>query len=339
MAGASEARWLLLIHQIPPKPAYLRVKTGRRLQALGAVAVKNSVYVLPLGDDALEDFQWVRREIVAGGGEASVCQAHFVEGLSDPGVEALFNTARDADYEELAGEARRLQASLKRSRRPSTRSRERASAGLLRLRGRLEALARIDFFGAQGRGRAEGLLASVESSLRPDEVAEPGPSTLDPGSVRGRRWVTRAGVYVDRIASAWLIRRFIDPEASFAFVERSDAPVGDGDLRFDMFEAEFTHEGEQCTFEVLLRRFGLEDAALRQIGEVVHDVDLKDARFARPEAAGVESLIAGLALRHRDDAARLREGGEMFEALYEYFKRKKPASRVPLRRPANGPDS
>jgi hypothetical protein len=328
MTGGREARWLLLIHQIPPRPAYLRVKTGRRLQALGAVAVKNSVYVLPLSDDALEDFQWVRREIVAGGGDASVCEAHFVEGLSDAGVEALFDSARDADYAELVRQARRLHGSLTRSRRPSARSRERASAVLLRLRRRLEELTRIDFFGAQGRGRAEGILTSVESILRPAEVADVGPPPLDPGSVRGRRWVTRSGVYVDRIASAWLIRRFIDPEASFAFVERSDAPVSEGDLRFDMFEAEFTHEAEQCTFEVLLRRFGLEDPALRQLGEIVHDLDLKDARFARPEAAGLESLIAGIALRHRDDTVRLREGGEIFEALYEFFKRGKRASPV-----------
>src|ERR1044071_3864168 len=110
MAEEGDPRWLLLIHQIPPRPAYLRVKVGRRLQGLGAVAVKNSVYVLPRGDDALEDFQWVRREIVAGGGDASVCEARFVEGLSDAAIEGLFNAAREADYAALAREARALQA-------------------------------------------------------------------------------------------------------------------------------------------------------------------------------------------------------------------------------------
>jgi hypothetical protein len=322
MDAPSGPRWLLLIHQIPPRPAYLRVKVGRRLHSLGAVAVKNSVYVLPRSDDTLEDFQWVRREIVAGGGDASVCAAQFVEGLSDDSVETLFRSAREADYEALAKDARRLQGGLGRRKRPSARSRERASAGLLRLRRRLDEATRIDFFGAAGRGTVEGILSSVENSLRPAVDEAPGKALEALGPLRGRRWVTRAGVHVDRIASAWLIRRFIDPDASFGFV-RGGAPAREGELRFDMYEAEFTHEGELCTFEVLLQRFGLDDAALRQIGEIVHDVDLKDARFARPEAAGVDRLIAGIALRHKDDAARLADGGQVFEALYEYFRRTK----------------
>jgi hypothetical protein len=310
-----------LIHQIPPRPSYLRVKVGRRLQALGAVPVKNSVYVLPRGDQALEDFQWVRREIVAGRGDASVCEARFVEGLSDAAVEALFNAAREADYENLAREARRLQASLKPAKRRAT-DRERASAALLRLRKRLAELAAVDFFGAPGRGTAEGLLAAIEGGLRAGGAASP-ESATPVGTFKGRTWVTRAGVHVDRIASAWLIRRFIDAEAGFKFVRAQEYTPKAGELRFDMFEAEFTHEGEECTFEVLLRRFGLGDPALRSVAEIVHDVDLKDSRFSRPEAAGLERLIAGMAMRHKDDESRLREGAALFESLYEYFKRKR----------------
>jgi hypothetical protein len=321
VAAPSEPRWLLLIHQIPPRPSYLRVKVGRRLQALGAVPVKNSVYVLPRGDQALEDFQWVRREIVAGRGDASVCEARFVEGLSDAAVEALFNAAREADYENLAREARRLQASLKPAKRRAT-DRERASAALLRLRKRLAELAAVDFFGAPGRGTAEGLLAAIEGGLRAGGAASP-ESATPVGTFKGRTWVTRAGVHVDRIASAWLIRRFIDAEAGFKFVRAQEYTPKAGELRFDMFEAEFTHEGEECTFEVLLRRFGLGDPALRSVAEIVHDVDLKDSRFSRPEAAGLERLIAGMAMRHKDDESRLREGAALFESLYEYFKRKR----------------
>jgi hypothetical protein len=319
MPATAEPRWLLLIHQIPPKPSYLRVKIGRRLQALGAVAVKNSVYVLPSSEAALEDFQWVRREIVAGGGDASVCQARFVEGLSDAAVEALFNAAREADYEALVKDARRLRGSLPRARKQG--SREQASAALLRLRKRFADAAAIDFFGASGRETAEGLLAAIESSLRPPapEAASGAPPTA---AVRGRTWVTRSGVHVDRIASAWLIRRFIDPEARFRFNPGQECHPEPGELRFDMFEAEFTHEGEECTFEVLRRRFGLEERALREIAEIVHDVDLKDGKFSRPEATGVERLMAGIALAHGEDEARLRDGAAAFEALYEYFKRK-----------------
>ncbi len=321
MPDAAEPRWLLLIHQIPPKPSYLRVKIGRRLQGLGAVAVKNSVYVLPAGEQALEDFQWVRREILAGRGEATVCQARFVEGLSDGAVELLFDAEREADYDALARDARGLQGTLTRPRKRKG-AREAASAVLLRLHKRLAEVRAIDFFGASGREQVERILAGIEIALRPASEAADGPAT-PAASVRGRTWVTRSGVHVDRIACAWLIRRFIDPEARFKFIHgRTYAPESD-ELRFDMFEAEFTHEGEQCTFEVLRRRFGLEDRALRPIAEIVHDIDLKDGQFARPEAVGLDRLIAGIAMRHKEDEARLRDGATAFDALYEYFKRKK----------------
>ena len=314
-------RWLVLIHQIPPNHSYLRVKVGRRLQGLGAVAVKNSVYVLPRSDQALEDFQWVRREIVAGGGDASVCEARFVEGLSDASVEALFNAAREADYEALAREARGLQAGTIRRSRRSGKSLEQMEAGLLRLRKGLAEVAEIDFFGAPGRGTVEGLLAAIESALRPPpQTAQPGARVA--ADVRGRTWVTRSGVHVDRIASAWLIRRFIDPEARFRFVLGPEEEPMPGELRYDMFEADYTHEGELCTFEVLRLRFAIEDEALAKVGEIVHDVDLKDGKFKHPETIGLDHLIAGIAMRHKDDESRLRDGGAVFEALYEYFKRK-----------------
>ena len=319
MSDAANPRWLLLIHQIPPQPSYLRVKVGRRLHGLGAVAVKNSVYVLPRGDQALEDFQWVRREIVDGGGDASVCEARFVEGLSDDAVEALFTVARDADYASLAGEGRRLQAAIGRRKRPREANGP-AAAALLRLRKRLGEVAGIDFFGARGRGVVEGLLASIDAALRPAPDAKALEET-PLAEVHGRTWVTRTDVHIDRIASVWLIRRFIDAAAKFKFVRGEYQPEKD-ELRFDMFEGEFTHEGELCTFEVLLRRFRLEDAALRHIGEIVHDIDLKDAKFARHEAAGIDRLIVGIAMRHESDAARIEEGAHAFASLYESFKRK-----------------
>src|SRR4029453_2368770 len=290
MPRTPEARWLGPIHQLPPQPGYLRVKVGRRLQALGAVAVKNSVYVLPRSDEALEDFQWVRREIVAGKGDASVCEARFVEGLSDDSVEALFNAAREEDYAALARDARAVQAAAKTGpKRPDSRQ-EKVGSAVVRLRKRLGEGIEIDFFGADGRNGLEQLIAAVEADLQPAGT-ESEPRAIEPGDVRGRTWVTRSGVHVDRIASAWLIRRFIDPEAAFRFV-RGHEPAQPGELRFDMFEAEFTHEGERCTFEVLLRRFALADPALARIGEIVHDIDLKDGRFNHLETVGLDHLIA-----------------------------------------------
>ena len=319
VAPTGNARWLLLIHQIPPTPSYLRVKVGRRLQGLGAVPVKNSVYVLPQGDQALEDFQWVRKEIVAGGGDASVCEARFVEGLSDEAIEALFVGARQADYEQLAAEARELQAGLAGRGRRAAEARAQADAVLVRLRRKLEGIRQIDFFSTPDRDEAERLIDSIEARLRPPAARQAGGGIH--GAVRGRTWVTRAGVQIDRIASAWLIRTFIDPEARFRFT-RGDEAVAAGELRFDMFEAEFTHEGDQCTFEVLLRRFGLTEPALRHVGEIVHDIDLKDGKFEREEAVGVGQLIAGVAMRHAGDEARLREGAAIFDSLYAFAARR-----------------
>ena len=310
-----DARWLLLIHQIPPKPAYFRVKIWRRLQAIGAVAIKNSVYVVPRTDQAQEDFEWLLREIVKGGGDASVCEARFVEGLEDDHVEALFNAAREADYRQLADEARSIgEGGLSGDRHLQ------AEVEVTRLRRRLTAVSGIDFFGAPGREIAEGLVGDLERRARAPSAAVPRTTRLD--DLRGRTWVTRKGVHIDRIASAWLIRRFVDRDARFKFVPARGYRPERGEVRFDMFEAEFTHDGDQCTFEVLLAHLGLDDPAFRPVAEIVHDIDLKDGKFGRPEVAGIESLTAGLSLAHRDDGERLAHGAAMFDGLYEYFRRK-----------------
>jgi hypothetical protein len=315
------ARWLLLLHQLPAKPAYLRVKVWRRLQGIGAVAVKNAVYALPATVEAQEDFEWLLREITQGGGEAIVCEARLVEGLTDQEVRALFDRARDEDYEELAKELRALTAGLADDPPPERRAE--AKAQLARLKARLAQIAAIDFFGADGREVAEGLLHELEGRLREKEPpAQPaaGPGL---GELRGRTWVTRTGVHVDRIASAWLIRRFVDPEPRFKFVPAKGYVPEPGELRFDMFEAEFTHEGDRCTFEVLLARLGLKEPALRAIAEIVHDIDLKDGKFGRPEADGIKTLIAGICAATGNDEERLARGGAVFEDLYSHFRRRR----------------
>ncbi len=312
-----EARWLLLIHQIPPRPAYLRVKIGRHLHRIGAVAIKNSVYALPRNEETQEDFQWVLREVVKGGGDASILEAQFIEGLSDEQVLSLFQSAREADYREAAEEARKVAAALPRRGPPPENRRAEAANQIARLRQRLKEIDAIDFFGAPGREIAEGLVAGLEERMKPTtEEASRGRPVPRKEDVRRRTWVTRAGIKVDRMASAWLIRRFIDPEARFKFVPAKGYAPEKGELRFDMFEAEYTHEGDLCTFEVLVQRFGLADPALRAIAEIVHDVDVKDAKFGREEAAGVGQLVAGIAAAHADDEARLSRGAALFDDLH-----------------------
>jgi hypothetical protein len=322
-----ETTWLLLIHQIPPKPNYLRVKIWRRLQRLGAVAIKNSVYVLPKSEQAQEDFQWVLQEIVRDGGDASIVEARFAHGLSDEQIEMLFSSARDADYAQLVEELRSILGQLPRRRVLSPADRAEVEADLARVQRRMADVTAIDFFGAPGRDAAAKLVADLENRLLPvatEPVDEP-QKVVRPEDLKGRTWVTRKGIHVDRIASAWLVRRFIDAKARLKFVPAKGYQPEPRELRFDMFEAEFTHEGDLCTFEVLCERLGLQDRALRAIAEIVHDIDLKDDKFGRDETGGIKSLIAGLAMAHKEDEDRLSQGSEVFDNLYEYFSKKRGA--------------
>ena len=326
-ADTTATQWLLLIHQIPPKPDYLRVKIGRRLQRVGAVAVKNSVYVLPDGEQQLEDFQWIRAEILEGGGDASICRADFVVGLTADDVRQLFQRARRGEYNEIALAARRLLEARRAEAPPSAGATSEAPADqdIARLRTRFAAVRAIDFFDVSESGTAQDALDALEARARPlraERVAPIGEGQ-DLTPYRNRTWVTRAGVFVDRIASAWLIRRFIDPGARFAFVAAEGYRAKGGELRFDMFEAEFTHEGDRCSFEVLLQRMGLAESALQAIAEIVHDIDLKDAKFARPEADGIKTLIAGIGAATANDGERLARGGAVFEDLHAHFRRRR----------------
>lgn len=311
------ARWLLLIHQLPAKPAYARVKIWRRLKGLGAVTVKNSVYALPANAGTREDFAWLVKEIAELDGEAFVCEALLVDGIGDAEVQALFDSARDEDYGEISAVARELAG--------ANATRSELATQVARLRKQLDEVVAIDFFGADGREPAEGLVSGLEAGLQREEMdvsTSPAPSaaTDAPGDLKSRVWVTRQGVQIDRIASAWLIRRFIDTAARFKFVPGTGYAAQPGELRFDMFEGEFTHRGERCTFEVLVAESGLDDPALGAIAEIIHDIDLKDGKYGREEAAGIRTLIAGIASAHNDDPQRLQRGAAVFDDLYESFR-------------------
>ena len=306
-------RWLLLVHTLPPKPPYLRAKVMRRLARLGALPLKRSAYLLPANDGTVEDFQWLRQEIRDEGGDAWVVDAHFVAGFRDDEIRDRFRAMRASDYGDLASEARAL---LERARDtesatdPSTVEAERR-----RLHRRVEATREIDFFHAPERDEVEALMSSIERTLA---TGSGKPAKTPAGdALRARTWMTRAGVKVDRIASAWLIRRFIDPAATFVFVPAEQTNAVPGALRFDMFEGEFTHDGNRCTFEVLLDVSGRAgDRGLAAIAQIVHDLDLRDDLYQRPEAAGVAALINGIVSRFDDDHRRIAEGAPLFDALY-----------------------
>ena len=319
-------QWLVLVHQLPATPSNLRVRTWRRLQQIGAVALKQAVYVLPDSSTAREDFEWLKTEILASGGEASILEARHIDGAGDDELVEAFKRARQEDYAALARDLERSLKKAERTRRPHG---QRAPA-LGRLshifRQRLMATEAVDFFASAGRDHVISLIERLHNV----GAAPAPPGTSSEGSVtedyRNRLWVTRPRPGVDRMASAWLIRRFIDPAARFAFAADPTTVPGDA-LPFDMFGVRFTHHGDACTFETLCRVFTLQDAAVVRVAELVHDIDLKDAKFGAPDAATVSAMIDGLQLAHADDHDLLEHGMAMFESLYRAFERSTRPSR------------
>ena len=292
-SSQQEPRWLLLIHQVPPKPDYVRVKIRRRLQGIGAVPLKRTVYALPAKDDTREDFEWVAREITDLGGEAAVCEAVFLEAGTGARLVAALRAERTREYDEIL------------------RSAQRESTDVDRLKRRLAQVTGVDHFAAPGRADAEAAIMAMEQrKAGTDQVVVPD------REVQGRTWVTRTGVHVDRISSAWLIGRFIDREARFRFAPPKGFRPEAGELRFDMFEGEFTHDGDRCTFETLCRHFALRDRALSAIAEMVHDIDCKDDKFGRAETAGFRLVIDSIVRAHADDETRLARGAAVLDDLY-----------------------
>jgi hypothetical protein len=315
----AKPRWVLLMPNIPTSPSYLRVKIWRRLQAIGAVAIKNSVYVLPYREECIEVFQWVAREIAELGGQASLCESRFFDGATDDEIDRKFVDERNADYASLADEARAVAKSLKPKRLDAEQLASLA-AQVEKLKRRLDDIIAIDFANAPGREPAEGLVVELAALVAARKGAEPGADVLTKvPRPEGATWVTRTGVHVDRIASAWLIRRFVDPKAKLKFVPAKGYLPQSGELRFDMYEAEFTHVGDRCTFEVLLERMGLDDPALRAIADIVHDIDLRDEKYGRKETEGVRSSVTGICTSSREDEERIAMGSVLLSSLHAFF--------------------
>ena len=309
--GAQPRRWLLLIHQLPAHPTSLRVRTWRRLHQIGALAVKNAVHALPDTTEAREDFEWLRTEIVAGGGFATLFAAESIDSFSDDALVEEFRRSREEAYATLARETEGLVRRLSGRRKPAPRAVD-------QIRHRLAAIEQVDFFGSAGRDKVLALLRTIEASAgdpgRLREGSQGGPAE----SYSARLWVTRPRPGVDRMASAWLVRRFIDPKATFAFTRDADTAPRSS-IPFDMFGVDFTHRGERCTFEVLCDHFQLQEPALARIAAIVHDLDLKDGHFGASEAPALGAVIDGLRLAHADDHELLSSGISLFEALYLQF--------------------
>ncbi|HST21173.1 MAG TPA: chromate resistance protein ChrB domain-containing protein [Blastocatellia bacterium] len=326
--SGSKRKWILLIHQLPAKPTNLRVRTWRKLQKLGAVSIKNSVYILPFNEKTNEDFQWLKQEVESTGGEAAVFHADAVEGATDQEIVAVFHKQRNEEYATIAAELEGITGSIREQKKGGHLSASRISnyeAEIDKLHKELERIITIDFFDASGRAAAaaayERCLRAFRTSQNPRGrlVGASKSAALNLNAYQGKRWVTRRNIFIDRIAAIWLIKRFIDKRPRFFFVSEGESV--EGAISFDMYGAVFTHRGEDCSFETMIKEFSFsEDEGLRQIAEIVHDMDLKDNKFNRSEATGLNAVIRGLADLLKDDRKLMQQCTPIFDGLYELLR-------------------
>lgn len=306
----SNQNWLLLLYELPARRGSSRVSLWRQLKKAGAIALKTSTYVLPDRPEHRERFQWLTQQVRDGGGDATLIHATDIEGLPDAEIARMFNVARAEEYAAFVTEIGRLITANRR--KPA----ENFAAELERFAGRLEEIRRLDFFTAPQAEEAQMQLERART-LHAKKVFTP--AVFSTKRFRGRIWLTRPRPEIDRVGSAWLIRRFIDPQARFVFAHKpKDHPDA---LPYDMVGVEFTHHGDDCTFETLVKRFGIDDPALRRIAEMVHAADIEDGKYARTECVGVDCVLKGWGRLGWSDEKLLERGGECFDALYELLRK------------------
>ena len=315
-------RWLTLLTSLPPTPTRHRVGVWRKLQRMGAVRLRGAGWILPETPETTELFQWLVQEIQSVRGEATLLRVDRIETMTEEEIAELFHKARAAEYQVVTQGCREVLRHLDRYQ-----ARHRGS--IPKLRGRLDGLKReldrvqsIDYLKAPAGERARTLWETTAKRLRAAETRPRAARGRHRTSLpaRGSIWVTRPRPHIDRIASAWLIKRFCDPEATFAFADAADAARKG--IPFDVLGADFGHHGEDCTFETLVKRFGIKDRRVRVIAEIVHEADLHDGKFTRNEATGVDLAINSLVEATPDDDELLARGMAIFEGLYTVLRQK-----------------
>lgn len=308
MSVKQNLAWLLLLVRLPATHSAERVAIWRKLKKSGAIQIQTSTHILPDDPPRYETFQWLTQHIRDAGGDATLVRAREIDGFSNERLIELFNAARAKEY-----------ASLREVLRPFVTSARRTSnfgGKVDRIRKQFREIRETDFFDSPKAKDLEMVLRKLEGTQL---KSKPQPK-LESRDFRGRVWLTRPRPEIDRVGSAWLIRKSIDPKAKFAFDSRRSA--NRRVLTFDMLDGDFSHDGDDCTFETLIRRFGIEDKAVRKIAEMIHDADLDDDKFQRNECVGIDRILKGWAKQGLPDKEILRRGFECFDALYAFFQRR-----------------
>ncbi len=315
-------KWILLIHQMNPQQTSERVKIWRRLQGIGALSIKKSVYILPFNNTTYEDFQWIYQEITSYGGDATIFKANTIEEYTDQEIIKQFQEQRNLEYDQIISEALDLRSQWNNYLQNKTPEDmlTKYLYTLEKLKKSLKEIISRDYFHSSKKDQSEEILANMLQMMKS------GASTYflnDQKKIynlkdyQNRIWYTRKNIHIDRIASGWLIKRFIDPGAQFRFI-KEDEKIING-VGFDLYEGEFTHIGEDCTFETLIKSFDLQHESLIQIAEIIHDIDLKDNKFSRVESEGINQVIRGLSLLFSNDDKLLNECMLLLDGLYKYY--------------------
>lgn len=320
-----DAAWLLFFYSVPARPVSSRVKIWRRLAKAGAIQLKGAVYALPYSEQHYEFLQWLISEITAMKGDGAFVKAKGFVGIKDSKIIELFNTQRERDYKGIEKRLVEVERQFNNIKKGGTaKEGKRLAEALNRGIKEFEEIKKIDFFSSRGKRTLEDRIKGIKAEFKnmAGYTGKKAGSEVDivlrqVKDYQGRIWATRKRPYVDRMASAWLIKRFIDRDAVFKFIDEDKIENLDRNaIAFDIREGEFTHEGNLCTFEVLLKAFGIKDKGLKKIAEAVHELDIKDGKYASDEAGGLEAIITGITKTARDDADALEKGMAVFEMLY-----------------------
>jgi hypothetical protein len=323
MTKQSPQEWLLLFYSVPSLPVSNRMKLWRKLAKMGAAQLKGSVYILPATDELEEFLQWLIGEVKSMGGDGAFVRTPEIKTMAAADIYKLFASQIEKEYREFSKSLDTLERKVESIRKGSTRDDQTPLVDQTAKHAKEygEIHSRDFFSSAVGRDTAKRLL-SIQSALiglaKTDRKPAMAIGQKSRGKYQGRTWLTRKNPFIDRMASAWLIKRFIDKNAAFGFIdERQQTALKKNDIAFDMQDAEFTHVGDLCTFEVLVRSFNIKDKAVRKIAELVHDLDVKDDKYKNAEAAGIEDILTGIRKTAKNDADALERGMAVFEMMYQ----------------------
>ncbi len=315
--------WLLIFYSVPSHPVSNRVKIWRKLAKAGAVQLKGAVYILPANEEHEEFFQWLIGEVKSMGGDGAFVKSAEIKSMDETDTRRLFLQQAEQEYRRFEKDVEALERKVQ-SVRKGTGGKESGhfAEHLSKLVKEFEEIRKRDFFSAPAGNELWKRIRAIETGLKKVDRKISGPTAsirlYQPAEFRDRVWVTRKNPFVDRMASAWLIRRFIDGKASFKFIDERELSTQRGDVStFDIRGGQFTHVGDLCTFEVLVKSFGIRDKAVKKLAEIVHDLDVKDDKYGTTESTGVEDILSGIRKTAKNDSDSLERGMAVFEMLYQ----------------------